>query len=286
MPIVPGDSISTFRRFYAHYVVARAGVRNDRVREAFATVQREQFAGPGPWQIAVPGGYICTESDDPRLLYQDILLGLAPERGINNGEPSLHAKCVEEAAPRDGDVVVHAGAGTGYYTAILAHMVGTRGRVYAYEIDRDIAGRARTNLRHLPHVTVHAGTAVTTLPKADVVYVNAGATHPPDEWLDALAVGGRMVLPLVPDDQLGCMILITRVVDSAREYAARIFSPAGFIPCLDARDERSSIALKAALSAGGGNRVRSLRRETEPDETAWCIGNGWWLSTAGISGDS
>jgi protein-L-isoaspartate(D-aspartate) O-methyltransferase len=26
--------------------------------------------------------------------------------------------------------------------------------------------------------------------------------------------------------------------------------------------------------------VRSLRRDSSPDETCWCAGGGWWLSTA------
>ena len=73
-------------------------------------------------------------------------MGLVPEKGINNGEPSLHAKCIGAAAPKVGDVVIHIGAGTGYYTAILAHLVGESGRVYAYEMEADLARRAVGNL--------------------------------------------------------------------------------------------------------------------------------------------
>jgi protein-L-isoaspartate(D-aspartate) O-methyltransferase len=111
-----------------------------------------------------------------------------------------------------------------------------------------------------------------------VIYVSAGVTHVPDAWLDALVPGGRLVVPLTPTERLGCMLLVTR--ESATAYAARVFSTAGFIPCVGARDERQSRALAAALDARAPDEVRSLRRGSDPDETAWCVGEGWWLSTA------
>jgi len=267
------------RHFYAKFVTASAGVAEPQIIEGFATVKREQFVGPGPWQIAVGGGYMATETDDPIVLYQDIVVALVPDRGINNGEPSLHAKCLGTALPKAGDVVIHVGAGTGYYTAILAHLVGPTGRVHAYEIDADIARRAVENLAEYTAVIVHARSALEgPLPQADVIYVNAGATHVPALWLEALAPGGRLVLPLTPTERLGCMLLVTRRSDTV--YAARVFSPAAFVPCIGARDERQSRALAAALNARAPDDVHSLRRGDEPDETAWCIGDDWWLSTS------
>jgi hypothetical protein len=38
--------------------------------------------------------------------------------------------------------------------------------------------------------------------------------------------------------------------------------------------------LAAALETRRTDDVRSLRLGTEPDDTAWCIGDGWWLSSA------
>ena len=34
---------------------------------------------------------------------------------------------------------------------------------------------------------------------ADVIYVNAGITHPENTWLDGLTDGGRLILPLTTD---------------------------------------------------------------------------------------
>jgi protein-L-isoaspartate(D-aspartate) O-methyltransferase len=53
-----------------------------------------------------------------------------------------------------------------------------------------------------------------------------------------------------------------------------------FIPCVGARDEEMASKLAEAFQNGAMKNVRSLRRNSAPDETRWCAGNGWWLSTA------
>jgi protein-L-isoaspartate(D-aspartate) O-methyltransferase len=272
--------LDTLRRFYARLVTRAAGVEDRRIVDAFASVKRERFLGAGPWPIKVAAdGYMDSETNDPAVLYQDIVIGIVPSRGLNNGEPSLHAKCLGAVAARLGETVVHIGAGTGYYTAILAQLVGRTGHVHAFEIEADLARRTAENLAQESNVTVHAHSALGgPLPSADIIYVSAGVTDVPAVWLDALALGGRLVLPLTPTERLGCMLLVTHQPNMA--YGARIFSTAGFIPCVGARDERQSRALAAALDAGTPDDVRSLRRGNAPDETAWCVGDGWWLSRA------
>lgn len=273
------NSIQDYRAFYASLIVRGTGSSNERLIAAFSSVEREHYVGKGPWQIAVVAGYIPTISDDPRLLYQDVLVSLATDRGINNGQPSLHATFLDACSPVEGEFVVHVGAGTGYYTAILAALVGPTGNVVAFEIQADLADRARDNLKHLPNVTVLSDSATEAhLPNADVIYVNAGATHPLASWLDALNVGGRLIFPLTPNDELGCMLLVTRATPSG--YAALAVARVAFIPCVGARDDFTSKALAAALETQSIETVRSLHRGTNPDSTAWCIGTDWWLSTA------
>jgi protein-L-isoaspartate(D-aspartate) O-methyltransferase len=275
------NGLESLRRFYARYVTATAGVRNPRIEQAYAEVAREDYVGPGPWLVDTGDGYISTELADPCVLYQDIVIGLAAGKRINNGQPSFHAKCLAEADPQVGEIVVHVGAGTGYYTAILAHLVKQAGHVHAYEVEPELAARASDRLRQQGNVTVRAQSAVfAVLPLANVIYVNAGATHVPAVWLDALALGGRLVLPLTPEEREGCMLVVTRTAYEA--YAARIFSTAAFFPCVGARDKAQSAALGAALDSSSGDVVRSLRRDDRPDSSAWCIGAGWWLSAEGV----
>jgi protein-L-isoaspartate(D-aspartate) O-methyltransferase len=104
------------------------------------------------------------------------------------------------AAPQPGEHVVHVGAGVGYYTAILAELVGATGRVTAIEFDGELAARATANFAQTPHVhVVHGdGTRIVFEP-VDIIYVDAGATRPADAWLDRLKEGGRLILPLTTD---------------------------------------------------------------------------------------
>ena len=271
--------IQSYRDFYANFVVRSAGSSNQALIAAFSTIERERFVGKGPWSIFIGSGYIPTPSDDPRLLYQDVVVGLAVDRGINNGQPTLHARCLAACTPAIGESVLHIGAGTGYYTAILATLVSASGSVIGYEIEDDLSKRARENLKNLRNVRIVAASANdSTLAQADVVYVSAGATHPVAAWLDALNIGGRLIFPLTANDGAGCMLLVTR--RGPATYAASIVMRVAFIPCVGARDDTASSALSAALEAQSLKTVKSLCRGTQPDLTAWCIGTDWWLSTA------
>lgn len=276
------NAIEDFRDFYARFIVRSAGSSDERLIAAFSAVPREKYLGPGPWQVFVGSGYLTTISSDPRLLYQDIVIGLSTDRGINNGQPSLHARCLAACAPSPGESVIHVGAGTGYYTAVLAQLIGNNGRILALEIEPDLAERARANLAHLANVAMSAASATEgSLPSSDLIYVNAGATHPIPSWLNALNIGGRLIFPLTPNEGFGCMLLVTRQSESA--YAASAVGRAAFIPCIGARDEATSKSIALALERQSLQSVRSLRRDDSADRTAWCVGSGWWLSTVEVA---
>jgi len=265
------------RRAYAQQLVRDLGRGHARLYDAFANTPRERFLGLPPWPL-LTGGFMRHWTDDPRELYQDVLIGLDVELGINNGQPSLHARCLAECDPRPGETALHVGAGTGYYSAILAHLVSPNGSVIAYEIEGHLAARAAANLASLPLVRVRATSgAEPPLPECDVIYVNAGATHPVAAWLDAMRIGARLMFPLTADDGAGCMLLVTR--RSARGYAARAHMRVAFIACIGARDAQQSYALRHAFASRSEHTIRSLRRDDEPDASVWCAGPGWWLSS-------
>jgi protein-L-isoaspartate(D-aspartate) O-methyltransferase len=278
------DRLEAHRNFYADLITTSAGAaKNERLRDAFALTPRERFTGSGPWKVFAGGGYVETPTDDAAFLYQDVVVALAPERRINNGQPVLHAINLAALNVQQGEKILHIGAGTGYYTALLARLAGATGSVVAYELEQDLAQSAITNLSDLSNVTVHRRSgSEPLLPPCDAIYVNAGATAPLDVWLDALQVNGRLLFPLAPDGPggvpgAGAMLLVTRT-DTAT-FAARFVCPAMFIPCVGARDEKTAQSLAVAFKRGDLANVRSLRRNSQPDETCWCAGDGWWLST-------
>jgi protein-L-isoaspartate(D-aspartate) O-methyltransferase len=209
---VQEEQLQAHRTAYAQRVTAAAGIGpgaglGSEIAAALAAIPRERFVGPAPWKIVSSRGYLQTVSDDPAVLYQDVLFSLGAGWGLNNGQPSLHAMCLDALAPRKGEHVVHVGAGTGYYTTMLAMLVGEAGRVDAYEIEPELAERARANLREFAQVAVHcrSGTGG-PLPDCDVLYVNAAATEPLAVWLDALQPEGRLLFPLAPEGRSGEML--------------------------------------------------------------------------------
>ena len=126
--------LAIVRRTYAMQIVAAAGLDDPCLEAAFAELRREDFLGPGPWQILRDeGGYYATPNDDPVYVYQDALVGIIPSKGLNNGQPHFLAFLISLGRLREGEHVVHIGAGVGYYTAIMARLVGATGKMTAIE---------------------------------------------------------------------------------------------------------------------------------------------------------
>jgi len=278
------------RRAFAKQITAAAYVTDQRIEDAFAATPREDFLGPGPWPIFrfFPRAYVPSPSADPVYLYTDDVIGIAPERHINNGQPSLHAHLLSCAALREGEHIVHVGAGAGYYSAIMAHVVGPRGRVTAIEFEADLAARAHANLAGYRNATViHGDGSVAAFEPADVIYVNAGATRPADAWLDGLKDGGRLLLPLTTDkgfqandpanmQRRGGVFVITR---QGEGFFARWVSGVAIYPCAGMRDEVSERALAAAFEQGDWKRVTRLyRTDAPPAERCWLRAPGGCLA--------
>lgn len=272
------------RAFYARYITRLGNVKSPEIEQAFSSVRREPFVGPAPWLIAAStGNYLPTPDDDPAFLYTNNLIALDPARGVNNGQPSLHALCMDALSLRHGQHVVQIGAGTGYYSAILAQLVGPTGRVDAFEIDPDLAAQATRNLAGWPWVAVQprSGTAA-GLPQADAIYVNAGISYPSPGWLNALRPGGQLLFPLQPtqgERQFGGMLLLRKVAGSA-VWAAHFVCRAGFIPCQDTpHGNQAGRALSDAFNRGDWRNVKSFHLGKDQDASCWFKGDGWWLST-------
>jgi protein-L-isoaspartate(D-aspartate) O-methyltransferase len=230
------------RRFYAEEIRFSANIQNAALIEAFARVPRENFLGPGPWEIASAdmglGGMknVPTEDGDPRRVYHNVAIALDSSRDLNNGQPAALAKWIDALGLKARDRVFHLGCGVGYYTAIIAEVVGSGGSVIASEIDADLAARAKANLKKYPNVEVHSGDGAHVSPgPCDAILINAGVTHPHAIWLDNLQENGRLLLPLTIPMGMGMganlgkgvMVKITREPGG---FAAQVVTSWRFIP--------------------------------------------------------
>jgi protein-L-isoaspartate(D-aspartate) O-methyltransferase len=282
--------LSIIRAAYAKQILAAAWVvDNARLEAALSATRREDFLGAGPWwMLRRFRDYVTTPDADPVYLYTDDLVGILPERRINNGQPSLHAHLIHQASPAAGDHVVHIGTGTGYYTAILAHLVGSSGRVTGIEYEPELAARAKANFAGNPNVEIVEGDgALVSFDQADVIYVNAGCTRPAENWLDRLADGGRLILPLTsdqgfsakPPERMASAGAVFRIKRRGKEYLAYWISPVAIFPCAGSRDEASERTLAEAFAKGGWQKVTRLYRDQEiAEERCWLRGSGWCLA--------
>lgn len=267
--------IEQYRQFFARSMCAASGGKFTQLEDAVAIVPREKFLGPGPWQIFINGQYLTTPNDNPIFVYNNYLIALDAEKGINNGESFLHANWITGLALQAGDIVCHVGAGTGYYSALLAHLVANEGQVLAFEVEPDLAQKASRNLSSYAHVSVHATDAVDTiLPEADVIYVNAGVPAPPAHWLRALRTNGRLIFPWRPAENVGVALIATRTQNG---FAVAPLMRSLFIPCVGV----TSTALgPATINPFDAWRVRSIQlsEEANPDETAIAVFDYVWFS--------
>jgi protein-L-isoaspartate(D-aspartate) O-methyltransferase len=298
-------SVEEVRRWYAEELRFTARVSSPAVIEAFATVPRERFVGPGPWRVRSPMNmdeYWSIKDVDPRHVYHDVLIALDEGRGINNGQPSLWARLFDHLDIKAGEQILHLGCGTGYYSAIAAELVGRAGQVSAVDIDKKLAAQAHVALAPWPQVSViHGDGARTSFDPVDVIIASAGATHPPLSWIAALKLGGRLLLPMTTAESLGdaelstakialsagggpgAMLLVVRQAED--EFSARFLCRAGFIHFQGVRDQDAERRLAAALVLDWGGSVGSLRCDSHAEnETCWLHGRGWCLSRRAANG--
>ncbi len=192
-------SLDDVRRSYASKIGLRAGIRSERLLQALAEVPRERFLGPGPWIVAGSPAMKAAETPnaDPTHIYDDVSVALDASQNLYNGAPGVLIPWINALDLQEGASVFHLGGGAGYYTAILAKVVGVRGRVVMAEVDEKLGSSARQLLSEFQNVEVIVGDGGLHDPgPCDAILVNAGVTHPTQLWLSRLNGAGRLLLPL------------------------------------------------------------------------------------------
>lgn len=266
--------LSEVRRAYALRVTREAA--DSRLKDLFAEVPREAFLPPGPWLMGSESQYATTPEADPVHLYQDTVVAIDPAKGINNGQPSLHAIWLSAVAPQPDETVTQIGIGYGYYTAMLSRLAG---RIEAIEIEPHLAREARRRLADYANVHVTEGDATRiALPASDVIYVSAGALAPPLSWLRALKPGGRLIFPWRPAEAAGLALVVTRRPGGlSGGLQVKPLMAAWFIPCFGASEPDQTVKAPGPDDAWD---VRSLwvRTESAPDDSAVAIYRDVWFS--------
>jgi protein-L-isoaspartate(D-aspartate) O-methyltransferase len=278
-------TVEDCRRFYAQEVRFAANISSPALVEAYASVPREKYLGPPPWQLGSPeqralsltgkAGTSYYPTGDPRDLYHNLVVALDASRDINNGQPSALGRWINALDLRPGDRVYHLGCGVGYYTAIMAEVAGPTGSVLGIEVHPGLAARAKENLSSYPNVTVHAGDGATFDPgECDAMLINAGTTHPHPLWLRRLRDRGRLVVPLTVavTPTLGQGVM-AKIVHEGGGFSAEVVTVLAIFSCISARDPLLEPLMAKALTTGALLRIRSIRRDVH-DQGETCILHG------------
>lgn len=153
------------------------------VEEAFRAVDRARF---------VP------EASKP-VAYLDTALPLGAGQTIS--QPTVVAYCLELLEVRRDARVLDVGSGSGWTTALLAHVVGPTGSVIGLERIPSLVSFGSENLSAYAFPNAHIEQATSALGKPesapfDRILVSASAENMPEELARQLADGGRMVIPI------------------------------------------------------------------------------------------
>lgn len=160
-------------------LVAARGIKDQRVLEAMRSVPRHLFVKD----------HLRSQA------YGDHALPIGGSQTIS--QPYIVARMSELLEIEPAHSVLEIGTGSGYQTAILAHLAR---RVYSLERIADLAHKAIERLRHLgidnAKIQVFDGTVGwSEVAPFDRILVAAGAPAAPKPLIDQLVVGGRILIP-------------------------------------------------------------------------------------------
>jgi protein-L-isoaspartate(D-aspartate) O-methyltransferase len=146
--------------------------------------------------------------------------------GQTNSQPRTVADMLRLLDVQPGQRVLDVGAGSGWTTALLAHLVGPTGAVRGVELEPELVRFGGDNLaatdqpwatirRAAPGVLGDPGEA-----PYDRILVSAEPAELPQELVEQLAEDGRMVIPVA-----GTMLLVTNPGAHVSEHGSYRFVP-------------------------------------------------------------
>jgi protein-L-isoaspartate(D-aspartate) O-methyltransferase len=185
------------------------GTLDDRVMAAMRQVPRHLF---------VPSAFAP-------YAYQDTPLPIGFDKTVS--QPFIVALMTDLLAPQRDEAVLEIGTGLGYQAAILAELAG---QVWSVEIVEEFAAHAEALLRRLGHsnVGIHVGDGSRGWrdhAPYDKILVTAAAEQVPRPLLEQLKPGGRLVLPVGPEE-VQQLTVIDKNADG--QTGTRVFIPVRF----------------------------------------------------------
>jgi len=177
------EETATHKELNEHLEHGSKVFKNARVKEAFQRVDRKDF---------VIGDYRVEAHEDYALPLLE---------GQTISQPTTVAFMLELLNPQEGDLVLDVGSGSGWTTALLAHIVGEKGSVLGVERVKELVLFGEKNLSKYNFKNVSIKGSVGTGDKESAPYdrilVSAAFKEEiPSELIDQLKPGGVLVAPV------------------------------------------------------------------------------------------
>ncbi len=186
-----------------------SGIQNQQVLEVIAQIPREDFVSQAMKHQA----------------YDNNALPIGQGQTIS--QPYIVARMTELLELTDKSKVLEIGTGSGYQTAVLAHLVE---HVYSVERIKSLQWEAKRRLKRLDiyNVSTKHGDGWLGWPaKApfDAIIVTAAANHIPPQLVEQLVDGGRMVIPVGEEQQQ-----LLKVIKQGGQFHTEIVETVRFVP--------------------------------------------------------
>jgi protein-L-isoaspartate(D-aspartate) O-methyltransferase len=212
-PVTPAEDLvfpAARARMVRDQLMSR-GIRDARVLAALGKVPRQEFV-PKPLRAEA---------------YEDGPLPIGHGQTIS--QPYVVAFMTEALVLRPRDRVLEIGTGSGYQAAVLAGLVA---EVYTTELVEPLARQAEVDLRRLGYTNVHVrvGDGYRGWPEAtpfDAILVTCAPDQVPDDLVQQLKVGGRMIVPVGHQGGPQDLILLRKTLGGLERQAVL---PVRFVP--------------------------------------------------------
>lgn len=167
-------------------LVSKKSQTTSHIIKAFKAIDRKDFVLP----------------QDQDRAYEDnaLLIGY----GATISQPTTVAIMLENLQPQAGDKVLEIGTGSGYLTALLACIVGDKGKVFSIEYVPELKAFAENNLEkyEFENIKLFVGDGKLGLAAEkpfDKIISSASAAEVPKAWKEQLKTGGQLLSPVGDD---------------------------------------------------------------------------------------
>lgn len=182
-------------------LVASGYLRTDRIIKSFQKIRRVDFV----------------RKQDAKEANVNTPLSIGYGQTIS--QPLTVAIMLELLEPKAGEKILDIGSGSGWTVALLSEIVGSQGKVYGLEIEKNLVKFGQKNVAKYGFLEkgiaeILFGDGYEGLPNYapfDKIIVAAAALNVPEVLIKQLKIGGRLVIPIGQKDGIQDLVVIDKI---------------------------------------------------------------------------